>query len=922
FKDAAGDANSAGAKFFENIVRYALAETPALAAERPPSVLPEGFRLSLSDLMGLPGMRSGADLSGTDWAFTSNGPYSMKTDRRGVLTFTHGDQPSAKGSFAQLTGTLKVPPGSRGFSLRWYESDTYCGGRERILGGVDHGKTAMVNRKKDLRFAQILVNDQVVWEEDVLGRNPQPARNRIRTIDITKNVLGANRTCRIALRVEDREGSGENPFAIDVFWGALELLGALRHCPASEALEGAATARQAGGSLVLSAGQRVSYTHHGVGGSFLLACRVRDDVNTRPKLTVSLGAEELCKWQLTADDSTAYWACTPPVKLRTETKVFWKLTGDREDSCAILEFALIPVSLLADKPQDPAAEKMSASPPAKNLLDFELIVAETRDVGRRGEVATQGVPFGQGVVKDPEHIHLADSAGRPVPCQARVIARWPDRSIRSAVLSFPVTIPARKTAVFKVQINPARRALKPPVSLQITGMEDALVIDTGVIRATISKTHGRIVEQVMRGERRLKAAADVWALEIEDENGRVVSTAGRTVTSTRIVERGPLHALVVRKGSFADSAGKRIDYRLQIEAWAGSDALGLEAIIINREDTSEVYVRRWSMDLAGALNGFATVDLDLRRRRRANPGAVLYQHREDKLSWTGDEEPVDWGKIAAPGVVRIPAAAVGVRWFWQRFPQAVRFSVNKTRFDFIPAALDKRDLPTRWQKRMAEMTDKYTIGGVGYPQSPGKMGLFRLTQGEALHQQIRFVFDGAPADAPARKAMAPLTHPLRAVPAPAYTAATRAFGQFHPSDGLFPRYDTAVGALYDMYMEKRRRRREYGFENFGDDTFEWGYGPSYTYWSNSEYDHHHGFALQYLRSADPRWWEICEQQARMYRDVVVNHHGPIRQLGGPRHHNATSVWMPSHEEQCWVADHCRGGTSAGHSWVQGMVDYW
>ena len=94
--------------------------------------------------------------------------------------------------------------------------------------------------------------------------------------------------------------------------------------------------------------------------------------------------------------------------------------------------------------------------------------------------------------------------------------------------------------------------------------------------------------------------------------------------------------------------------------------------------------------------------------------------------------------------------------------------------------------------------------------------------------------------------------------------------------------------LHDRYLKKREQRREYGFENFGDDTFEWGYGPSYTYWSNSEYDHHHGFAIQYLRSGDPRWWELCEQQARMYRDVVVTHAGAPRQFGGPRHHNATS----------------------------------
>ncbi len=32
--------------------------------------------------------------------------------------------------------------------------------------------------------------------------------------------------------------------------------------------------------------------------------------------------------------------------------------------------------------------------------------------------------------------------------------------------------------------------------------------------------------------------------------------------------------------------------------------------------------------------------------------------------------------------------------------------------------------------------------------------------------------------------------------------------------------------------------------------------------------------------------------------------------------------MKSHEEQYWIADHTMAGPSAGHSWVEGMIDYW
>jgi hypothetical protein len=387
-------------------------------------------------------------------------------------------------------------------------------------------------------------------------------------------------------------------------------------------------------------------------------------------------------------------------------------------------------------------------------------------------------------------------------------------------------------------------------------------------------------------------------------------------------DRGPLRVLLVRTGSFADSAGRFVDYRLQLEATAGSDALGFETILVNREAGSGVFLRRWSMELPGFGPGSARVWLSADEAVPAGPGSVLYQHREDRLTWTGATGTRDWAVGQSPGFVRADGVVFGPRWFWQRFPQCLRFGADGLRYDLIPPAHDERDLPTRWQQRMAETTDRYQVGGVGYPQSPGKMGLFRLAPGEALHQEVLFAFDGAAASADAGPAMARLTHRLRAVPEPAYTAATGVFGEFHPADGLFPRYEASVGNAYAGYLAKRKTRREYGFENYGDDTFEWGYGPSYTYWSNSEYDHHHAFLIQYLRSGDPRWWELAEEQARQYRDVVVVHAGKPDVKGGPRHHNATALWMPQHEEQYWVADHTAQGSSCGHSWAEGMVDYW
>ena len=949
FSDRKGDRDSAGARLFENLVRYAIARAPAAAAARPPRRVPAGFHADLNEVIALPRRREGLPLGDPAWRFTAQGPYTMKVDRRGVLTFTHADAPSQAGSFAQLSRTVDVPKAGS-LMLRWYESDTYCGGREMILGGAKHGQTALENYRRDTRYAQVLVNGRKVWEEDVLGKNPQPARQRIHTADITEAVRGAGGRCEIALRVEDRKGSGEDPFAIDLFFPTVDVIADLRRAPAAEVLKpagpagpragakaGAAPTDAAGlrteppakradatGTLVLSGESATArMTHTGPAGRWAIALRLRDEHTGQSRVRVLAGTQTAAEWKLSADDHRLYWAVTPPVALKPGMPIRVEVRRDGDEAVELHEVAVIPERLLA-KAGVPAAAPAAGGKAARQAR-FAVTLQETAGAARTGEVAAQGLPFAAGCLPRPERIRVLAPDGTPVPAQTRLIASWPDKSAKMVLVAFPASVAAGGTACYTVEAGEGVTPTPPAGGLTIAKEEGRLVINTGVLTATVSTTQGRIVDEVRRGGTVVKPAGEVWDLLLEDETGRVVRTRDAAVKETQVVEAGPLRALIVRKGSFTDGKGALVDFRLHLEATAGSDALRVQAYLANREEKPEVYLKRWTMQVerAGAAGGRVWLGPD--EARPANAGAVLYQHREDTLTWTGADGGRARQKGRSPGYVRLPGLAIGTRWFWQRYPQAVRFDADAVRFDFLPEAHDQGDLPTRWRDRMLETTDRYTVGGVGYPQSPGKMGLFRLAKGEALSQEILFVMDGKGAAETDAAVFAPLHAALRAAPDPEYTTETLAFGAFAPADPVrFARYEEGVEGTYRGFLAQREKRREYGFQNYGDSTFEWGYGPSYTYWSNSEYDHHNGTALQYLRSGDPKWWELCEQTSRHYRDVVVLHPVPeaTGAAGGPRHHNATSMWMAQHAEQFWIADHTIAGVSAGHSWVEGMIAYW
>jgi len=915
FRDRQGDRAAAGAKLFENLVRYAMSQSGHEAANRPPRVVPETFHAELNDLLAAPARGDGQSFD-DGWSFAAAGPYSHRTDRRGVLTFTHADEPSVAGSYAEARRTLTVPRPTGPVRLRFYETDTYCGGREQILGGADHGKIALENYQREMRYAQVRVGDRVVWEEDVCGRNPHPGVLSFRTVDITKLVPPEGGDVPVTLRVEDRVGSGELPFAIDVFFATVEVISDLRQETAVEAFGAPAGFRTVDGGLQPEDGAgRLVTTHTGATGRYVVAAQLLDEVSGRGTVALRVKGRPVASWTLTADDQRPWWAASPVIELQPGDELALDLQPAGREAVRIDGLAVVPQRLLA-KPVEHAEPPAAGGAGAEHVA-FELHVPETGGLARQGEIAVQGLPFPRRCVTDPSRVAVF-AGDQVLPVQTRVVSRWPDGSAKTALVSFPADVGADEVGQYRVEAGQGVTAA-PATGLTVDETDTAIRIDTGPLQAQLSKVDGRLFDVVTRGGQELKPAGAEWELIVETEDGRILHSGGSTVSSTQVVDRGPLRALIVRKGTLLATDAATLQYRLTVEATAGSDNLRVEATLVNTG--GELYLMRWSLHLAGVAAAEARA-LVGETWQPANDGAVLYQHREDTYTWTGSAGAASRQAGKQPGFVRLGGVAIGTHWFWERYPQAIRFSQQGVRFDFIPEAFDDADLPTRWRDRMLEMTDRYTVGGVGYPQSPGKMGLFRLAPGEALSQEVGFQFDGQPGAAADFRW---LTHRLRAVPAPEYTASTLAFGEFHPVDpARYARYEESTERCRDGYLAQREKRREYGFENFGDNTFEWGYGPSYTYWSNSEYDHHHGFALQYLRSADPRWWTMCDHTARHYRDVVVNHGGQPYDgtHGGPRHHNATSVWMPQSEEQYWIADHCAAGASAGHSWVQGMIDYW
>src|SRR5579864_4104525 len=99
---------------------------------------------------------------------------------------------------------------------------------------------------------------------------------------------------------------------------------------------------------------------------------------------------------------------------------------------------------------------------------------------RRGEPVTVGVPFPSGALHSPADLRLRQADGSPAVLQARALDRWPDDSIRWALLDLRVDVADGRVAPCTLRVEPG--GLSPPSELHVAST--AAGVDVFTSRAT------------------------------------------------------------------------------------------------------------------------------------------------------------------------------------------------------------------------------------------------------------------------------------------------------------------------------------------------------------------------------------------------------------------------------------------------------
>jgi len=872
FDDNKGSDTAPGKHLFENLLHYALKQSALKQRFSEPASVPAAYLSALSTLLDVVQAPAEPEMRLEQWQVETTGRFNVLWDDRDIVTIRHPHEPSAEGGFARLSRRFSLTSPNQGRTLlAFYVSDDYRGGSEpQFVGDRSVGQTQ--NVKPGYRFVEVYVDGHLAWQQDVLGPNPYHWPDLFHVVDIT-DYIQAEQDVEVSIAVVDRQGSGD-PFWTDVFVSRVRLL---------ESVPG----REGPGPITVPAD-----------GRYVPVALVTDAPAERGTLRFRQGDETRFSVQLTADDLGEHWVAGEPMYLTAGERVSVELLrhGSEDAEEQVHQVYLVPERYLA-----PPASAY-ALPDVRSWFggdahaeQIQLHVKGPPGVDIPGPVV-HGIPFAQGHVFPDQltRIQLLNAHESPVAVQTRPLAFWPDGSVKWLLISFQGS-PGPYVLKIAPHSHPGSEAQTAPNRSGPYAEAPPLVRPVGTHRYAVDTGRLKLVfnvEGLPRAERLWVDGREMGEVNfdftITYPDGQRLSLGQAQLTEVRLVENGPERSLLWMRGRFLAGSTPDLEYTLQWHFYRDQPVVQVEATFTNRlgrkvelsdirfhlDGVDEEIVRFPTEEgIESAQRGvWSLVQVDDRNYRVYDNGKEVRQGRRFP-GWLTAHSQDD----------TTLAFFAGVRHFWEQAPKSV--VTTKTGLEF-----------GLWAKEAGEKLE--------------------VADGFQKSHQLLFGWV-APETASAWSRL--LYQPYLLAVDPAYLIGTGALGPlsepaaFH----VFPLgsvYESSVERLYHSYLDKREMRREYGMQNFGDDTFEWGYGPVYTFWSNQEYDRQYGFLIQYLRAQDERFWQLGDQAARHYRDVDVIHHStnPLH-MGAPRAHNTKHV-----VETGWYPDHNLGGVSVTHAWVEGL----
>lgn len=556
-------------------------------------------------------------------------------------------------------------------------------------------------------------------------------------------------------------------------------------------------------------------------------------------------------------------------------------------------------------------------------IALRVSAADARE--RRGEPVTCGIPWPRGVLRDPAPLALHSPAGVVVPLQTRVLDRWPDGSVRWLLLDWLADV--RGEAVYRLVAG--AEPAPTPERLVLTAGRGSLRIATGATTFQILEGLPFPFQSVVQHG----VTALATSFRIEEASGKRWECFVERCT---VEEAGPIRACVHVEGVFARGWRRHpLQLFARLHFFTGSPVVRFEVTLRNPRraahpggqwdlgDPGSLYLREAVLrvafpDLSAPCSLQCSPEVDAPLDRHAMP-LEIYQDSSGGANWDSTnhvnrhhvvpntfrgyrlraEGQERRGLRATPLVVLErgdDVLAVTMPYFWQNFPKAVEATADDLVLSLFPR----------------QYADVHEIQG-----GEQKTHRFFLAFGRDPVTEVPLAWARSPA---------------RAAAAPDWYCSTGAIPFLTPrADDRNTDYLRLVDAAIegdDTFTHKREVVDEYGWRHFGDIYGDHeavrhaGPKPLVSHYNN-QYDPLAGFAYQFLRSGDGRWWTQMEELAAHVRDIDVYHTDQDKSA-----YNHGLFWHTYHYVDADTATHrsypraaklCGGGPGGEQNYTTGLM---
>jgi hypothetical protein len=559
-----------------------------------------------------------------------------------------------------------------------------------------------------------------------------------------------------------------------------------------------------------------------------------------------------------------------------------------------------------------------------------------------------GIPLPRGWVDEVRLLSASvpqaqEAAGGAVAMQGRVLARWPDRSIKWLLTDLAIgSRPDDQMGGLAYELCVLRQSDAPAQAMRVVQAPGQCDVDTGTAHFEFRVGGDALISQVKLAKGKTLLNAGV-RLVLNSHAGAALAPR---VDSVTVAETGSVCTVVVIQGGFSagcplqftvrctlvqGSAQAVLDVRLRNPRAAmhvgglwdlgdsGSFLMGEAAVVMQPGFSVNSLARTLSRDAAPEYGGesqWSILQDSSGGERWNSPNhleadgrlGVSFQGYAVRSSATSSDGQIREARIsgrAQPTLAILgdgQSIAVSVRDFWQNFPKSIEWANGELRVGLFPSA---RRCPVELQG--------------------GEQKRHRVV--------IAFGHDGSVID----DAQAALEPPHAWVD-PQWVQASGAVRGLVADLSSSVAWNEHVRTVVDgpnSFIDRRELIDEYGWRNFGDlyadheAVNHQGTEPFVTHYNN-QYDFVWAAGLHALRTGDARWARLARECAEHTADIDVYHTQEDRPAfnGGLFWH--TDHYFPAHTctHRTYSAASVSGGPYGGgpsneHNYASGLLlHYW